>query len=39
VADLPDAVVLDRPAAGPARVRFGERPAPLSLDTYQRRSA
>lgn len=39
VADLPDAVVLDRPAAGPARVRVGERPAPLSLDTYRRRTA
>ncbi len=39
VADLPDTVVLDRPAAGPARVRIGERPPPLSLDTYQRRTA
>jgi len=39
VADLPDAVVLDRPAAGPARVRIGERPAPSSLATYQRRTA
>jgi len=39
VVDLPDAVVLDRPAAGPARVRIGERPAPCSVDTYQRRTA
>ncbi len=39
VVDLPDAVVLDRPAAGPARVRIGERPAPRSVDTYQRRTA
>ena len=39
VTGLPDAVVLDRPAAGPARVRVGQRPAPLSLDTYQRRTA
>ena len=39
VTGLPDAVVLDRPAAGPARDRVGQRPAPLSLDTYQRRTA
>jgi glucosyl-3-phosphoglycerate synthase len=39
VADLPDTVVLDRPAAGPARVRIGERPAPRTLDTYRRRTA
>lgn len=36
---LPDSLVLDRPAAGPARVQTGERPPALTLDTYERRTA
>ena len=39
VAALPDSVVLDRPAAGPARVRTGERPAPRTVAGYERRTA
>jgi glucosyl-3-phosphoglycerate synthase len=39
VDDLPASVVLDRPAAGPARVRVGERPPAVELATYGRRSA
>jgi glucosyl-3-phosphoglycerate synthase len=39
VPDLPDSVVLDRPAEGPARVRTGERPPPRDVAGYRRRSA
>lgn len=39
VADLPESVVLDRPAEGPARVRTGERPAPRTVAGYERRTA
>lgn len=39
VADLPDSVVLDRPAEGPARVRTGELPAPRTVASYRRRTA
>ncbi|HEY8060272.1 MAG TPA: hypothetical protein VID94_16025, partial [Acidimicrobiales bacterium] len=39
VADLPDSVVLDRPAEGPARVRTGERPPPRTVAGYERRTA
>ena len=36
---LPDAVVLDRPAAGPARVRVGELPPPRQVPGYRRATA
>jgi len=39
VEGLPDAVVLDRPAAGPARVRVGELPPPRQVPGYRRATA
>lgn len=37
--DLPSSVVLERPGAGPARITVGERPPPVEVEGYRRRSA
>lgn len=39
VEGLPASLVLDRPAAGPARVQVGRRPPPLDVAAYRRRTA
>lgn len=39
VGELPESVLLPRPGAGPIRVTVDQRPPPIAVDGYRRRSA